>query len=646
MTSCRGRSARTFLRLCVLFTSGSSASAAPPPPLSETLLARGAALYAEKCATCHGKEGAGDGPSAYLYQPRPRDLRGGTYHYASTWDGTPTDSNIFELLSRGMPGTAMPSWAHLSTVDRWSLVHYTKSLAGRSLVIPPSKAPDPEEGDEGEGVIAVPPRPSNTGASRDRGARLFEQSCAPCHGPRGQAKGPKAGALTDAAGRPTPIRDLSEGVFKGASEPADLYRRVVGGIPGTPMPAFPHLVGADAWDLVHFARTLSAPGPRTIAPDHPREPGSPGVAPRVIDIDNPEHCRPCHGVVVDEWEESMHSHAHQDHDPIYGGVLAMRRRLEGEEVVRGCDRCHTPAASSSAEPKARHGVSCAACHHAKATARAEDRLGRDALVWAGGDTLLGPHDIDPGSALFHGTGPAPAHMKEPARLCEVCHDGITNQSGIVVCSTGPEARESPVRESCTDCHMPRVAGPNGAVGRRDDHSSHEFLGPHRAWYQGDSFFLGSGIEMASCLERGRLTVCLLNTTGHAFPTGLAGRRLVVEAIGYDAKGRQTWRNWSRNPLLESPKSLLGIGFVDANGRLVMSEHSVAIGTDTRLQSGRERELVYRVSRRVRRVRVRLVLHLLWPPTIVKQSGLAQLPEMRPAVVDECWAYLDPAGGAD
>ena len=644
MTLCRERPAQILLPLFLMF--GVRALGEEPPRRSEALLARGADLFAEKCAICHGKEGRGDGPSEYLFQPRQRDLRKGIYHYVTTWDGTPTDSGLFDLLTRGMPGTAMPSWAHLSETDRWALVYFSESLADRALVIPPSKPPDLEEGEEGEGVIAVPPEPPNTRSSLKRGAALFERNCAPCHGPSGRANGPKAGPMTDAAGRPTPVRDLSQGVFKGPTGPAGLYRRVVGGIPGTPMPAFPQLIGEEAWDLAHFVPTLIRSEPTLAAADPASEPHSISTPPSMIDIENPEHCRPCHGVVVAEWEESMHSHSHQDHDLLYGGVWEMRRREEGAEVVRSCDRCHTPAARSSAEPKARFGVSCSACHHARATSRTDERLGRDALVWAGGDTLLGPHDIDPGSSLFHGTGPAPSHMKETPRLCEVCHDGLINDHGVVICSTGPEARESPVEESCTDCHMPRVAGPNGAVGRREDHASHEFLGPHRAWYQGDSSFLSSGIEMASRLEHGRLVVCLLNTTGHSYPTGLPGRRVVLEAIGYDAEGRKTWRNWSRHPVRESPKSVLGIGFVDAEGEWVVSDHGVGIGFDTRLEAAAERELIYKIPRRVRSVRVRLVFHLLWARSIVRKAGLSGLPELRPAVITESWAFREPAGGRD
>ena len=97
---------------------------------------------------------------------------------------------------------------------------------------------------------------------------------------------------------------------------------------------------------------------------------------------------------------------------------------------------------------------------------------------------------------------------------------------------------------------------------------------------------------------------------------------------------------------ENSKSVLSIGFVDADGKPVMSDRGVAIGVDTRLETASERELVYKIPRRVRSVRVRLVLHLLWARSIVKKAGLSGLPELRPAVITESWASLEPADGRD
>ncbi|MCI0530131.1 MAG: ethylbenzene dehydrogenase-related protein, partial [Nitrospira sp.] len=61
----------------------------------------------------------------------------------------------------------------------------------------------------------------------------------------------------DDKGYPLRPRDLTYGVFKGNPDPKDLYRRLVGGIPGTAMPTNDKIYGEDAWHLTHFVLSLS-----------------------------------------------------------------------------------------------------------------------------------------------------------------------------------------------------------------------------------------------------------------------------------------------------------------------------------------------------------------------------------------------------
>jgi cytochrome c len=47
--------------------------------------AKGAPLYAQRCAMCHGEKGAGDGPVAATIPEgmKPRNLAAGQYKYAT-----------------------------------------------------------------------------------------------------------------------------------------------------------------------------------------------------------------------------------------------------------------------------------------------------------------------------------------------------------------------------------------------------------------------------------------------------------------------------------------------------------------------------------------------------------------------------------
>src|SRR5574341_433825 len=251
-------------------TTATAKPAAPPPkpgpvPVSLTptrqlrpspdLLALGKRVYEKQCVACHGLDGSGEGEAAYLLYPKPRDFVAAKYVLVSTWDRVPTDEDLFRTISRGMPGSAMPSWGHLTEEERWGLVHYVKSFAQEPWVVKPPADPK-SDGEAGTGVIRVPPEPPFTPEARARALERYADACASCHGTT--AKGDGVTNQTDDKGYPTRPRDLTLGVFKGSPEPAHMYRRIVSGMPGTPMPMSDWAYGEDAWHLVHLVRSWSS----------------------------------------------------------------------------------------------------------------------------------------------------------------------------------------------------------------------------------------------------------------------------------------------------------------------------------------------------------------------------------------------------
>ncbi|MBI4464272.1 MAG: c-type cytochrome [Acidobacteria bacterium] len=222
---------------------------------SDRLLQLGKQTYDRNCAPCHGLNGDSQGPAAYLLYPKPRDFTTVRYRLVSTWDFTPADEDLFRTISRGMPGSAMPSWAHLTEETRWGLVHYIKSFAKRPLEIGPDHQPQGPT-DSPSGRVEVPPEPSYTPAAEARARELYAKNCANCHGPTGRGDGPEK--QEDSEGLPVRPRDLSAGIYKGSPEPQEVYKRITAGLPGSPMPSHPHLYGEDAWHLVHFVRSMSS----------------------------------------------------------------------------------------------------------------------------------------------------------------------------------------------------------------------------------------------------------------------------------------------------------------------------------------------------------------------------------------------------
>ena len=242
-------------------------SSAPGQPLPVTLkpttirkatpqlLTLGKRTYEKQCVACHGVDGRGEGEAAYLLYPKPRDFSAGKFEMVSTWERVPTDEDLFTTISRGMPGSAMPSWGHLSEEERWGLVHYVKSFVKTPRTIPPQEDP-PAQGGSGKGVIRVPPQPPFTPQDRARALERYQDACASCHGKTGKGDGTEE--QKDDRGYPIRPRDFTVGVFKGNHDPASVYRRIVAGMPGSPMPMSDWAYGEDAWHLTHLIRSWSS----------------------------------------------------------------------------------------------------------------------------------------------------------------------------------------------------------------------------------------------------------------------------------------------------------------------------------------------------------------------------------------------------
>jgi len=267
-------------------------------------------LYRQHCAACHGLSGDGAGPNARLLGPYPRDFRLGLFKYTSTRDGgKPVRGDLERTLLRGVPATAMPSFARLPRHEIDALVEYVVYLGMRGEIERAVAALVLDEGeylpldpylvaDEALGPVARQWREAPSlvvgqddalrAASIERGRALFESAnaqCTKCHGPEGRGDGEQQD-LYDAWNKPKkgvsdeqtrllakrftlPLarlraRNFHEGIFRGGNRPIDVYRRIHVGIKGTPMPSS----GPDSstsgvfspeeiWDVVNFVLSLS-----------------------------------------------------------------------------------------------------------------------------------------------------------------------------------------------------------------------------------------------------------------------------------------------------------------------------------------------------------------------------------------------------
>ena len=92
-----------------------------PPHVPD--LARGAALFNQTCASCHGLNGDAKTPAAAQLDPPPIALV----------DRTRADLRspfaLYQVIGHGIEGTAMASFANLPAQDRWDLAYYVSRFA-------------------------------------------------------------------------------------------------------------------------------------------------------------------------------------------------------------------------------------------------------------------------------------------------------------------------------------------------------------------------------------------------------------------------------------------------------------------------------------------------------------------------------------
>ncbi len=87
-------------------------------------VAEGKALFTRNgCAVCHGPDGRGDGQIAATLKPPPRDFRD-----PAAYKNGHSKAAIARTIQKGMPGTSMPGYRHLSEEEREQIAAYIRSL--------------------------------------------------------------------------------------------------------------------------------------------------------------------------------------------------------------------------------------------------------------------------------------------------------------------------------------------------------------------------------------------------------------------------------------------------------------------------------------------------------------------------------------
>lgn len=221
------------------------------------LFRRGRFVFEKNCVPCHGPYGEGDGELVKGWQVLPRNFRLATFKYRSTPYGKlPTDDDLKRTIRRGISGSAMPSFSQLRADEVEAVIAYIKFLS-------PAWNDDRLHAQP----IDLPPRPgwfddpARVRQSAEAGRKLFQQSCAACHGDTGAGDGFAAAQLRDNLDKPIKPADLRKPLRSGP-DPEDAYRTIMTGINGTPMPGFESTLRPEqTWQLAAFLTTLQAAQP-------------------------------------------------------------------------------------------------------------------------------------------------------------------------------------------------------------------------------------------------------------------------------------------------------------------------------------------------------------------------------------------------
>lgn len=97
------------------------------------MVTHGKKLFAQNCAMCHGNEGKGDGAAGAGLNPKPRNLVTGPWTKGGGYVG------LMEVVTKGLPGTSMAAYGHMSLVDRWAIVQFIDSITQNKPKEDPAK---------------------------------------------------------------------------------------------------------------------------------------------------------------------------------------------------------------------------------------------------------------------------------------------------------------------------------------------------------------------------------------------------------------------------------------------------------------------------------------------------------------------------
>jgi mono/diheme cytochrome c family protein len=232
------------------------------------MIEAGKRVYFTKCVWCHGVDGGGDGPGADRLWPRPRNFNQGTFKIRHTASGelplfdakkpTPGQNDLFETVTHGLPGSAMPSWEGILTEEqRLQVLSFVTTQLVKDRKFTDTKS-------ESQTVLQLAELKPIAAAeeSLKKGAELIvEKKCVECHGMEGRGDGNAFNLKDDWGFSIQPANWHKCWNFRGSRQDpynvTNIFRTFSTGVNGTPMPSFAdNTTVEERWHIANFVNSL------------------------------------------------------------------------------------------------------------------------------------------------------------------------------------------------------------------------------------------------------------------------------------------------------------------------------------------------------------------------------------------------------
>ena len=169
------------------------------------LAAKGIPLYTAQCASCHGEDGKSETITGKALNARN--------FVSDTFKQGDSLEEISDSIAKGVPGTTMVAFAHLSEEVRTAIASYILSLRSGTTI-----------------AAAAPSEPTE---DHSHALDIYKQICASCHGDDGSAQTPTGLAIK--------ARDFTKGTYKQGDSIEAISKSIAEGVPATAMAPFPQI---------------------------------------------------------------------------------------------------------------------------------------------------------------------------------------------------------------------------------------------------------------------------------------------------------------------------------------------------------------------------------------------------------------------